>query len=83
MARAKNGTGKSGAYLIPLLERLDLKKDNIQGQWCSSGSPVQSARSPECSPALGIPTLLFSGSGASVEARVGLAVGPFFSTSTR
>uniref|UniRef100_A0A8C0XCN3 DEAD box protein 6 n=1 Tax=Castor canadensis TaxID=51338 RepID=A0A8C0XCN3_CASCN len=26
----KNGTGKSGAYLIPLLERLDLKKDNIQ-----------------------------------------------------
>lgn len=37
LARAKNGTGKSGAYLIPLLERLDLKKDNIQGQleWVS------------------------------------------------
>lgn len=37
LARAKNGTGKSGAYLIPLLERLDLKKDNIQGQlrWIS------------------------------------------------
>lgn len=33
LARAKNGTGKSGAYLIPLLERLDLKRDNIQGQW--------------------------------------------------
>ncbi|KAK6469857.1 putative ATP-dependent RNA helicase ddx6 [Huso huso] len=32
LARAKNGTGKSGAYLIPLLERLDLKKDNIQGR---------------------------------------------------
>ncbi|KAG8009925.1 putative ATP-dependent RNA helicase DDX6 [Nibea albiflora] len=30
LARAKNGTGKSGAYLIPLLERIDLKKDNIQ-----------------------------------------------------
>lgn len=30
LARAKNGTGKSGAYLIPLLERLDLKKDCIQ-----------------------------------------------------
>ncbi|KAJ7305357.1 hypothetical protein JRQ81_011287 [Phrynocephalus forsythii] len=30
LARAKNGTGKSGAYLIPLLERLDLKKDKIQ-----------------------------------------------------
>uniref|UniRef100_A0A671XRG5 RNA helicase n=1 Tax=Sparus aurata TaxID=8175 RepID=A0A671XRG5_SPAAU len=30
LARAKNGTGKSGAYLIPLLERIDLKKDCIQ-----------------------------------------------------
>uniref|UniRef100_A0A7N6FJW7 RNA helicase n=1 Tax=Anabas testudineus TaxID=64144 RepID=A0A7N6FJW7_ANATE len=30
LARAKNGTGKSGAYLIPLLERLDMKKDHIQ-----------------------------------------------------
>ncbi|CAG5889873.1 unnamed protein product [Menidia menidia] len=26
----QNGTGKSGAYLIPLLERIDLKKDHIQ-----------------------------------------------------
>jgi len=32
LARAKNGTGKSGAYLIPLLERIDLKKDYIQGK---------------------------------------------------
>lgn len=32
LARAKNGTGKSGAYLIPLLERIDLKKDCIQGR---------------------------------------------------
>uniref|UniRef100_A0A8C1G3R8 RNA helicase n=1 Tax=Cyprinus carpio TaxID=7962 RepID=A0A8C1G3R8_CYPCA len=30
LARAKNGTGKSGAYLIPLLERIDRKKDHIQ-----------------------------------------------------
>uniref|UniRef100_A0A673G1D9 RNA helicase n=1 Tax=Sinocyclocheilus rhinocerous TaxID=307959 RepID=A0A673G1D9_9TELE len=30
LARAKNGTGKSGAYLIPLLERIDIKKDHIQ-----------------------------------------------------
>nr|XP_057909569.1 probable ATP-dependent RNA helicase ddx6 [Doryrhamphus excisus] len=30
LARAKNGTGKSGAYLIPLLERIDLRKDHIQ-----------------------------------------------------
>ncbi|XP_069497138.1 probable ATP-dependent RNA helicase ddx6 isoform X2 [Ambystoma mexicanum] len=30
LARAKNGTGKSGAYLIPLLERLDVKKTYVQ-----------------------------------------------------
>ncbi|KAJ1133485.1 hypothetical protein NDU88_011773, partial [Pleurodeles waltl] len=30
LARAKNGTGKSGAYLIPLLERLDVKKTHVQ-----------------------------------------------------
>lgn len=35
LARAKNGTGKSGAYLIPLLERIDLAKDQIQGKLCS------------------------------------------------
>ena len=31
MARAKNGTGKTAAYLIPLLERVDPEKKNIQG----------------------------------------------------
>ena len=31
MARAKNGTGKTAAYLIPLLERIDVSKDYIQG----------------------------------------------------
>lgn len=31
MARAKNGTGKTAAYLIPLLERVDPNKDYIQG----------------------------------------------------
>ncbi|XP_002123307.2 putative ATP-dependent RNA helicase ddx6 [Ciona intestinalis] len=30
LARAKNGTGKSGAYLIPMLGRCDLNKDHIQ-----------------------------------------------------
>lgn len=30
LARAKNGTGKSGAYLIPMLERIDLRKNHIQ-----------------------------------------------------
>jgi len=30
LARAKNGTGKSGAYLIPVLEKIDVKKGLIQ-----------------------------------------------------
>ena len=31
LARAKNGTGKTGAYLIPLLEKTDTEQDHIQG----------------------------------------------------
>ena len=31
LARAKNGTGKTGAYLIPILEKLDTEKKHIQG----------------------------------------------------
>ena len=31
LARAKNGTGKTGAYSIPLLEQIDVSKDVIQG----------------------------------------------------
>jgi len=30
LARAKNGTGKTGAYVIPILERIDTSKDKIQ-----------------------------------------------------
>ncbi|KAL8565814.1 putative ATP-dependent RNA helicase me31b [Nucella lapillus] len=30
LARAKNGTGKTGAYAIPILERADLTKDVVQ-----------------------------------------------------
>jgi ATP-dependent RNA helicase DDX6/DHH1 len=30
LARAKNGTGKSGAYLIPVIERIDTSRNNIQ-----------------------------------------------------
>ncbi len=33
MARAKNGTGKTAAYLVPLLERIDISKDYIQGNF--------------------------------------------------
>lgn len=31
LARAKNGTGKTGAYSIPVLEQVDPKLDVIQG----------------------------------------------------
>nr|AAK85400.1 RNA helicase p47 [Spisula solidissima] len=30
LARAKNGTGKTGAYAIPILERIDNTKDEVQ-----------------------------------------------------
>lgn len=32
IARAKNGTGKTGAYVIPTLEKLDIEKKYIQGE---------------------------------------------------
>ena len=31
LARAKNGTGKTGAYSIPILDSIDTSKDYIQG----------------------------------------------------
>lgn len=31
LARAKNGTGKTGAYTIPILDQIDTTKDYIQG----------------------------------------------------
>ena len=31
LARAKNGTGKTGAFLIPLLEKTDTDLSHIQG----------------------------------------------------
>lgn len=42
MARAKNGTGKTAAYLIPLLERIDVTKDYIQGLFIFSVSLMSS-----------------------------------------
>ena len=33
LARAKNGTGKTAAYIIPCLEKTDTKKNHIQGVW--------------------------------------------------
>ena len=35
LARAKNGTGKTGAYLIPLLEKTDTEQGYIQGLCCT------------------------------------------------
>lgn len=32
LARAKNGTGKTGAYAIPILERADPSMDKLQGK---------------------------------------------------
>ena len=36
LARAKNGTGKTAAYIIPCLEKTDTTKNHIQGTilWC-------------------------------------------------
>ena len=34
LARAKNGTGKTAAYIIPCLEKTDVEKKYIQGEWC-------------------------------------------------
>jgi hypothetical protein len=36
VGRAKNGTGKTGAYSIPVLERIDQDKKHIQGKTNSS-----------------------------------------------
>jgi len=36
LARAKNGTGKTAAFLIPLLEKIDKSKDVIQGPFLFS-----------------------------------------------
>lgn len=32
LARAKNGTGKTAAFIIPCLEKTDVSKSHIQGQ---------------------------------------------------
>ena len=40
LARAKNGTGKTAAYLIPLLERVNTSKDQIQGWFIISICPL-------------------------------------------
>jgi len=33
LARAKNGTGKTGAYAIPILERINVDRNEVQGHY--------------------------------------------------
>jgi ATP-dependent RNA helicase DDX6/DHH1 len=40
LARAKNGTGKTAAYIIPCLEKTDTTKDYIQGKSYALGYRV-------------------------------------------
>lgn len=35
LARAKNGTGKTAAFCIPALEKVDTSKNAIQGKLCN------------------------------------------------
>lgn len=45
LARAKNGTGKTGAFCIPVLERIDPNTNVIQGvYWFSCGTPSLSVK---------------------------------------
>ena len=46
LARAKNGTGKTAAYIIPCLEKTDTTKNTIQGKFRLSG--VQSVVRHPC-----------------------------------
>jgi ATP-dependent RNA helicase DDX6/DHH1 len=34
LARAKNGTGKTAAYIIPCLEKTNPEQKSIQGMYC-------------------------------------------------
>lgn len=39
LARAKNGTGKTAAFVIPVLQRADLQQSHIQGV-CDNATPM-------------------------------------------
>lgn len=41
LARAKNGTGKTAAFSIPVLEKIDTTKPEIQGAHPTDASSVQ------------------------------------------
>ena len=46
LARAKNGTGKTAAFCIPVLEKVDTSRNEIQGGWAWT-QPAQLAASSQ------------------------------------
>lgn len=40
LARAKNGTGKTAAFIIPCIEKTDVKRNYIQVIYCGGGCMV-------------------------------------------
>ena len=46
LARAKNGTGKTAAFTIPLLERIDTASSDIQGEAGTSTIVQEGSRGP-------------------------------------
>ena len=49
LARAKNGTGKTAAFSIPMLERVDTSRNEIQGE-AGSSAALQSLHSGRAEP---------------------------------
>jgi superfamily II DNA/RNA helicase len=41
LARAKNGTGKTAAFCIPVLEKVDTSRNEIQGGHCGAGGGAE------------------------------------------
>lgn len=48
LARAKNGTGKTAAFIIPCLEKVDTSKDHVQGKIIPNPNPNPKPK-PICS----------------------------------
>ena len=46
LARAKNGTGKTAAFIIPCLEKTDTGKPHIQGKYCTGQFSIHNQGSP-------------------------------------
>lgn len=55
LARAKNGTGKTAAFCIPVLEKVDTSKNEIQGELRGGMAAGSAARARVAWPALQSP----------------------------